>query len=264
MLKIATWNVNSIRVRAPTVLEWLHQEQPDVLCLQETKVEDDAFPSDAFFQAGYYATLYGQKQYNGVAILSKHPVTDIQVGWAPMRKEALGPSVDNAYRLVAATTGGVRVMSVYVPNGESPASPKLAYKMAFMKQLRLYLDQCADPSLPCALVGDFNIAMEGRDVYSTEAMEGEVAFLPEERAALADLQAWGLHDLFRKYHTGPGLFSWWDYRMGSFRRNIGLRIDYIFTTASLTARANGCHIDTAPRQATQPSDHAPVVATFSE
>jgi exodeoxyribonuclease-3 len=255
MLKLATWNVNSLRVRLPQVLEWLAREMPDVLCLQETKVPDEEFPEAAIREAGYFAAFTGQKTYNGVALLSRQPAT------ALLREL---PGVDNAQRrFLAADLDGIRVINVYVPNGESVDSEKYRFKLAWLETLTSYLraELSAHPRL--AVLGDFNIAPEDRDVHDPQAWQGQVLFSKPERAALAGLFALGLKDSFRLFEQAEASFSWWDYRQGAFRRNRGLRIDHILASPELAGVCRVCRIDVEPRRAERPSDHAPVIAEFA-
>ena len=254
-MKVATWNVNSVRVRLQTVLDWMDQAQPDVLCLQEIKVTDELFPAAAFEAVGYHVAVSGQKTYNGVAIVSKSELTEVMPGFPDYDAEG-------QKRLIAATLGQVRLVNVYIPNGAAPDSPKFAYKLEFISQLRNYLEQLHDPKELLILTGDFNIAPEARDVYDAEAMEGEIGFHPKERAALAELKRWGFTDVFRQQHEESGLYSWWDYRAGAFRRDMGLRIDHIWASERLAALSVDSGMDKEQRSLDKPSDHIPVWATF--
>lgn len=254
-MKIATWNVNSLRVRLPQVLEWLARETPDALCLQETKVPDEDFPETALREAGYFAAFSGQKTYNGVAILARQPLT------ALMREL---PGADNAQRrFLAADLDGIRIINVYVPNGESVDSDKFRYKLAWLEALAQHLraELVKHPRL--VVVGDFNIAPEDRDVHDPQAWQGQVLFSEPERAALQQLFALGLKDSFRLFEQPEASFSWWDYRQGAFRRNRGLRIDHILSSLELASACRSCCIDVEPRRAERPSDHAPVIAEFA-
>ena len=254
-MKIATWNVNSIRARLERVTAWLGHHRPDVLCLQETKVEDGAFPADAIRALGYELALHGQRTYNGVAILSRTPLTDVTRGF--------GDGGDEAHtRLIAATTGGVRVMSVYVPNGERVDSEKFRYKLDWLTRLRTHLGQHLDRDGSTVVCGDFNIAPAPLDVHDPAAWEGQVLFTPEERAALQDVIAVGLVDLLRTMHPTEPLYTWWDYRMLGFPKNRGLRIDHLLATPALAARATASGVDRESRKGAQPSDHAAVWAEF--
>jgi exodeoxyribonuclease III len=250
-MRIATWNVNSLKVRLSHVLEWLAANQPDVLCLQETKQEDKDFPVDALKAAGYESIFAGQKTYNGVAILSKTPGSDVQIGI---------PGFDDVQqRVLAATVGGVRVVCVYIPNGQSLDSDKYQYKLRWLQALTDWLrtELVRYPEL--TLLGDYNIAPEDRDVHDPKAWEGQVLVSPAERAAFAGLTGLGLKDAFRLFEQAESSFSWWDYRMAAFRRNMGLRIDHILLSAPLARQCTACWIDKAPRKLERPSDHTPVV-----
>jgi exodeoxyribonuclease-3 len=254
-VKLATWNVNSIRARHDAVLDWISRVEPDVLCMQETKVVDDDFPTDELLRLGYAVAMAGQKTYNGVAIVSRLPMTDIAIGLhdepTPLEQ-----------RLLRATIDGVRVYSVYVPNGKRLSSPAFPQKLRFLSRLKetLALDITAD--VPAVVCGDFNVAPDERDVFDVEAMRGQIHFTPDEHRALADLVAFGLVDVFRMHHDENKKFSWWDYRAGGFERDLGLRIDLILATRSLADRCTDADIDVTPRRGDKPSDHAPVTATF--
>lgn len=254
MLKIATWNVNSLKVRLPHVLQWAAEARPDILALQETKCLDEAFPVDDIRAAGYEVVFSGQKTYNGVAILSRTHATDV-VKDIP----ALG---DHQRRILAATYGDVRVLNLYVPNGESVGSEKYEYKLRWFKQLTAYVVQELQRHSKLVVLGDFNVAPEDRDVHDPQMWEGNVLFSAPERAALADLLSTGLSDSFRLFPQEDRQYSWWDYRMVAFRRNMGLRIDHILVSAALRERCVSCHIDKAPRKWERPSDHTPVIAEF--
>ena len=254
---IATWNVNSVRARKERVLTWLSAQQPDALCLQETKVTDDAFPSAEFEALGYHLVVSGQRTYNGVAILSRTPLAEV------VRKFDDGEEEPEA-RFLSARISGVRVICVYVPNGQVVGSDKFNYKLAWLSRLRRYLDRHCDPAEPLALCGDLNVAPEPRDVHDPTAWQDTVLFHPDARAALQGLCAWGLVDAFRLHHSEAGLYSWWDYRQLAFPKNHGLRIDHILVTKSLAARCVSALIDRETRKGQGASDHAPVVASFSE
>ncbi len=251
-MRIATWNVNSLKVRLPHVLDWLAVNQPDVLCLQETKQEDSQFPLVALQQAGYQAVFSGQKTYNGVAIISKTGATDVGYG--------LPNFPDEQKRLIAATVLGVRMVCVYVPNGQSVDSDKYRYKLAWLDALREWLKEELVRYPELALLGDYNIAPEDRDVYDSQAWAGNVLVSAPERAAFHALEQLGLRDSFRLFEQPEKSYSWWDYRMLAFRRNMGLRIDHILFSAPLARVCTGCSIDRAPRKLERPSDHAPVTA----
>jgi len=255
-MKIATWNVNSLNVRLPQVLDWLAAEQPDILAVQETKLPDEKFPVAGIEAAGYRVLFSGQRTYNGVALLSRvagiDPVTDI-------------PGLDDPQRRVlAATVGTLRVINLYVPNGESVDSDKYRYKLDWLAKLARWLEAELASHPRLVVLGDFNIAPEPRDVHDPKAWEGSVLFSEPERSALQRLLALGLHDSFRLFEQPEKSFSWWDYRMQGFRRNHGLRIDHILVSDALRERCVACRIDKGPRANERPSDHAPVVATFRE
>lgn len=253
-MKIATWNVNSIRVRLPQVLEWLKQEKPEVLCLQETKITDGEFPAEAFRDAGYQAVYTGQKIYNGVATLSRAPADDVV---------AMLPGTDgDQKRLLATVVNGVCVINVYVPNGEEVGSEKYSYKLAWLKALEKFIARELKSHPRLALLGDYNIAPEEHDVHDPKRWEGRVLFSDKERAAYQRLIQHGLTDLFRKFDQPEKSFSWWDYRAGAFHRNHGLRIDHILCSAALALECRSCRIDIEPRKHERPSDHAPVIAEF--
>ncbi len=253
-MKIATWNVNSIRVRLPQVLEWLKKENPDVLCLQETKITDKDFPADVFRDAGYQAIYAGQKTYNGVATISRTPAEKIVVTL---------PGADGAQkRFLATVINGVRVINVYVPNGEEVGSEKYSYKLSWLEALEKYIAEELKNHSQLALLGDYNIAPEERDVHDPKLWEGHVLFSDKERAAFQQLIKHGLDDVFRRFDQPEKSFSWWDYRAGGFRRNHGLRIDHILCNLALAQKCRSCRIDTDPRRHERPSDHAPVIAQF--
>ncbi len=253
-MKLATWNVNSVRAREERLLRWLGATQPDLVCLQELKVEDDGFPEEKLREAGYSSVVYGQKTYNGVAILARagQEPTDIVRGFGDGGEDA-------AARLVAARFGELRVASVYVPNGAAVGSDKWTYKLDWLRRLRAWLDRCCNPNELVALCGDWNVAPEARDVCDPAAWEATVLYHPEARAALAEVCAWGLVDGFRRHRSEAGLYSWWDYRMLAFPKNQGLRIDHVLLSRPLAERSRSAAIDRNERKGKQPSDHAPVV-----
>lgn len=261
-MKIASWNVNSLRARKERLLRWLAAQRPDVLCVQEIKVTEADFPFAELGALGYHAAVFGQKAYNGVAILARRPPEEVERG--------LGDGADDPQaRLIAARVSGpggdsVRVASVYVPNGQEVGSEKWTYKLAWMRRLRGWLDRRAAPSEPIVLCGDFNVAPEPRDVHDPPGWEPTVLFHPEARAALEQVRAWGLSDVLRLHHQEGGLYSWWDYRMLAFPKNHGLRIDLILASAPLAERCTAASIDRQERKGRQPSDHAPVVAEFRD
>ena len=254
-MHIATWNVNSLKVRLPHVLGWVGRHRPDVVCLQETKLEDGNFPLEAIAQAGYQALFSGQKTYNGVAILSRSPCSDVV---------AAVPGFEDAQkRVLAATIEGVRVICVYVPNGESVDSDKYQYKLRWLAALNAWLRQEIERFPRLAVLGDFNIAPEDRDVHDPAVWNGQVLFSAPEREAFRGLLALGLKDGFRLFEQPEKSFTWWDYRMNAFRRKLGLRIDHVLLSAELAKRCTACWIDCEPRAAERPSDHAPVTAELN-
>ncbi len=250
-MKLATWNVNSLNVRLPHVLDWLASEKPDVLCLQETKQEDSKFPYEALKAVGYNAMHSGQKTYNGVAILSPHPIEDQHFG--------INDYADEQKRVIAATINGIRIICAYIPNGQSLESDKYIYKLGWLKALTAYLSEELKQHPKLALLGDYNIAPEDRDVHDPIAWQGQVLVSEPEREAFKQLVALGLHDGFRLFEQAESSFSWWDYRMAGFRRNLGLRIDHILVSTPLVADCKASWIDKAPRKLERPSDHTPVV-----
>lgn len=253
-MKVTTWNVNSLNVRLPQVLDWLAREQPDVLALQEIKMVDEKFPHAEISAAGYRALVSGQKTYNGVALLTRveatHPTHDI-------------PGIDDPQRRVlAATVGGLRVINLYVPNGESVESDKYQYKLKWLDRLVAWLAAELVVHARVVVLGDFNIAPEPRDVHDPAAWEGHVLFSEPERAMFRRLLDLGLCDTFRLFPQEEKSFTWWDYRMNAFKRNLGLRIDHILASKPMCERARVCRIDKTPRANERPSDHAPVIAEF--
>jgi exodeoxyribonuclease-3 len=252
-MKIATWNVNSIRARLPRVRAWLEQNRPDVLCIQESKVEDEKFPRAEFESLGYQCTIYGQKTYNGVALLSLAPPENVGKGLPDD-----GP--DSHRRLIAGTFNGIRVVNVYVPNGEAIDSPKFPFKLEWLGKLDRYMRDMCDPNKPILLCGDFNVAPEDRDVHDPDKWRGQVLFHPDERAALAKICGLPLRDALRLRHEDAGLFTWWDYRMGAFHRGWGLRIDLVLVSPPLAERIVDVTIDRESRKGEGASDHAPVIA----
>jgi exodeoxyribonuclease-3 len=251
-MKIVSWNVNSLKVRLPQVLEWLATYQPDVLCLQETKQEDANFPLAELNAAGYQCVFSGQKTYNGVAILSKHALQEPIYG--------IPNFADEQKRVLAATVNGVRIVDVYIPNGQSIDSDKYQYKLAWLKALTAWLAEELKAYPKLALLGDYNIAPEDRDVHDPAAWEGQVLCSAPEREAFQALQALGLQDSFRLFEQPEKTFSWWDYRMNAFRRNMGLRIDHILLSVPLVMVCKSSQIDKEARKVERPSDHAPVLA----
>jgi exodeoxyribonuclease-3 len=252
MTTFATWNVNSIRARFAHLSSWLTEAAPDVVGIQETKVQDPDFPLEQLQALGYHTLFSGQKSYNGVALLSREPATLIATDL---------PGFDDPQRRVlAAKVAGITFVNLYVPNGSEVGSDKYAYKLAWLDALGDWVAQLAAGGEPLMVVGDFNIAPDDRDVHDPEAWRGKILCSEPERARLQRLLGLGLSDVFRQFEQAPGSFSWWDYRGGGFRRNEGLRIDLILANAALAARCEACTIDLTPRRWDKPSDHAPVVA----
>jgi exodeoxyribonuclease III len=255
-VRIATWNVNSLTARLARVEEWIGYAKPDVLCLQETKQADAAFPHGAFTALGYESAHHGDGRWNGVAILSRVGLDAPEAGF--------GSAIDEqGCRLVAATCGGVRVHSVYVPNGRSLDSEHYAGKLEWLAELRRYLDARRAPGDDVAVCGDFNVAPDDADVWDVSQFEGMTHVSPPERQALAELASWGLVDVFRRFND-PGVFSWWDYRRGDFHQGRGMRIDLILLSARLAESAVGARVDRDARKGTKPSDHAPVVVDLAD
>ena len=250
-MKLATWNVNSLNVRLPQVLDWLAANPVDVLCLQETKQQDGDFPQAELQAAGYHSAFSGQKTYNGVAILSREPARDVQTG--------IPDYPDEQKRVIAAKVGDIRVVCVYVPNGQSVDSDKYQYKLAWLAALRGWLERELERHPKLALLGDYNIAPEDCDVYDPVAWQGNVLVSEPERQEFRKLLELGLRDGFRLFEQPGKSYSWWDYRMMAFRRNLGLRIDHILVSEPLAAQSKNCVIDKAPRKLERPSDHTPVI-----
>ena len=255
MLKIATWNVNSLRVRLPHVLEWLQGSDVDVLALQETKLQDQDFPAAALQEIGYHTVFAGQKTYNGVAILSRAPLDNVV--------DKLPAMEDPQKRLLCASYQDIRIVNVYIPNGASLESDKFEYKIKWLAKLQAFLQAQLQDHPRLVLLGDFNIAPMPEDVYDPQQWEGKVLFSPAERAAFQDLLATGLCDTFRLFPRDEQQYSWWDYRMAAFRRNLGMRIDHILASHPLCAQCQDCRIDRVPRGWERPSDHTPVIAEFA-
>ena len=253
-VRIATWNVNSLKVRLPRVEEWLAEVQPDVLCMQETKLADDAFPALTFQGLGYDSVHHGQGQWNGVAILSKVGIDDVVANFAPASGDP-----DPDARIVTARCGGVRCTSVYVPNGRSLDNDHYQYKLRWLSQLRRHLDAVGSPDEAFVVTGDFNIAPDDRDVYDPSKFVDATHTSTAERELLAELEAWGLVDVFRQQYSQDRLYSWWDYRAGDFHQGRGLRIDLVLGTQAVAERAAWSIVDRNARKGTSPSDHAPVV-----
>ena len=254
LMRIAAWNVNSLRLRLPQLTDWLASNPVDVIALQETKCPDEHFPHADLEALGFRAVASGQKSYNGVALASKLPIDDVASG--------MPGYVDDQKRVLTATIGGIRVIDVYVPNGQAPDSPKYQYKLAWLEMLRAYVQEEMSRHPYVLALGDYNIAPEDRDVHDPAAWEGRVHVSGPERSALRSLLGIGLVDVFRKFDQPERCFSWWDYRMLAFRRNHGLRIDLLLASPQLAQLCDACHIDRTPRTWERPSDHAPVLADF--
>ncbi len=255
MLKVASWNVNSLNVRLPHVLAWCEGAQPDILALQETKLTDDRFPVDELLEAGYHSVYSGQKTYNGVAILSREPatqvITDIEGLDDPQR------------RILGASIGDVRIINLYVVNGSEVGSEKYAYKMHWLKQVRRWIAGEMQRFDKVIVLGDFNIAPQDQDVHDPESWQGRILCSTAERQALQEILDLGLSDTFRQFEQEEKTWSWWDYRMAAFRRNMGLRIDLVLASEALAKICQAAYIDKEPRRQDRPSDHTPVVAEFN-
>lgn len=255
-MKIVTWNVNSIRMRLPRTLALLERHRPDVVCLQETKVEDDAFPMLELDAAGYTSVSFGQRTYNGVAILSRLPVTDVERGFP-------GDPIPNESRVLAATVDGVRILNLYVVNGKARGTPHYERKLAWLDALNGWLREAHDPSQPLLVLGDFNVAPQEADVHDPERWADKIHFTEPERQRVRAMLDWGLVDLLRLHHEGPGPYTWWDYRFGAFHQGWGLRLDLALGTQPVADRCTGVVVDRDERKPTfgegKPSDHAPVV-----
>jgi exodeoxyribonuclease-3 len=257
-MKIATWNVNSLKVRLPQVLDWLESNPVDALCLQELKLDHDKFPLQAFTDIGYHAGWAGQKTYNGVAVISKQPGVDVTRNI---------PGFEDPQQRVLATTlpfgaEQIRVISAYCPNGQAVGSEKYAYKLAWYQAFQVWLATEMQRYPNIAVLGDYNVAPADEDVHNPDKWVGDILVSEAERAALQSLMDLGLKDAFRLFEQPPKSFSWWDYRMNSFKRNAGVRIDHVLLSAPLVTACTACVIDVAPRSNEQPSDHTPVIATL--
>jgi len=250
VFKLASWNVNSLKVRLEQVLQWLESSQADVLALQETKLIDDNFPASAFSDKGYHVVYSGQKTYNGVAVISRVPITEVMTDISDLD--------DPQRRILAVTVARIRLINLYVPNGGELSSDKYQYKLDWLQKVSAFIQQQMNIYPKVAVVGDFNIAPEDRDVHDPVAWQGSVLVSPAERKAFAVLLQMGLFDSFRNFEQEEQIFSWWDYRAAAFRRNRGLRIDHILLSKELNALCRKSAIDKEPRKAERPSDHAPV------
>jgi len=253
---VVTWNVNSLRSRLDHVLTFLRDHSPDVLCLQELKCEEKALPKEAFTELGYNIVAHCQKTYNGVAIISPYPIDDVQMGFTD-------GAADPQARLITTTVRGMRIINAYVVNGSEVGSDKYDYKLEWLARLSDELSNHHDPAQPTLLCGDFNVAVDDRDLYDPEGWAGRVLCSDPEREGVARWADWGFTDTFRQHHDEAGLYSWWDYRMGAFQRDRGLRIDHVWVTEPLVSRCSACEVIKTPRSWEKPSDHAPVMATFS-
>jgi exodeoxyribonuclease-3 len=256
-VRIATWNVNSLKARLPRVEEWLNYAQPDVLCMQETKLADEAFPAMAFKALGYEVACHGEGRWNGVAIASRVGLENFVAGFSTAEE----PEVVEA-RVCSATCNGVRVVSVYVPNGRVVGSEHYEYKLQWLDQVGAWIASTYKPDQFLAVCGDYNIAPDDRDVWDAKAVHGATHVSPPEREALARWRSWGLVDTFRQFYDDERLFSWWDYRAGDFHQGRGMRIDHIYTTKPLAEKATFALIDRFARKGKLPSDHAPVLVDF--
>lgn len=257
-MKLASWNVNSLKVRLPQVLDWLNEHQPDILGLQETKTTDDNFPLEDIESAGYHAYFAGQKTYNGVALLSKAEASDIVTdlpGLEDPQRRVLGATIHSE-------SGDVRFLNLYVPNGSEVGSEKYAYKLGWLEALEAYLKQQMKEHENLVVVGDFNITPDDRDLWDPVGWKDKILASPKERAALQGLLDLGLVDTFRQFEQEEAIYSWWDYRAGGFRRNHGMRIDLVLASPAMATRCTASYVDKAPRRLERPSDHAPVVAEF--
>jgi len=254
-MKIASFNVNSLRARLVLVLRWLSQHHPDVLCVQETRVQDIDFPADVFAKTQYQYVFKGQKKYNGVAIFSRSEITNVEFGFEDEPKDQS--------RLVKAETNGIVIVNSYVPQGYLPESEKFEYKLNWFSRLLAFFDKNFKPADPVLWVGDFNVAPEAIDVYDPDGLSGHVCFHPDVRKALKRVSRWGFVDVFRMHCDRPGQYTFWDYRLkNSLKRNLGWRLDHIMATEPLAKRSTACYIDKEPRLADRPSDHTPVIAEF--
>jgi exodeoxyribonuclease-3 len=254
-MKVASFNVNSLRARLPVVMAWLGEHEPDVLCVQETKVQDVDFPGGEFERIGYRYAFKGQKSYNGVAIFSKAELRNVQFG--------LDDEPRDEPRLVKAEIGGMTIVNTYVPQGNVPDSEKFQYKLDWFARLLKFFKKHFKAAEPVLWVGDLNIAPEAIDVYDPDALLGHVCYHPQVHAALAKIMKWGFVDVFRKHCGESGQYTFWDYRVaGALKRNIGWRLDHIMATQPLAEKCTACYIDKQPRSAKRPSDHTPIVAEF--
>ena len=255
MIKVVTFNTNSVRTRLPIILNWLNKEHPDILCLQETKAQDKDFPVKPFEESGFQVAFKGQKSYNGVAIISKHPLSDIQTG--------LYGGADEQARFIAADIRDIRMINVYVPQGFAVGTEKFEYKLRWLKDLLNHIQTRYEPGQPLIIAGDFNVALEAIDVFDPEKYEGQVSCHPDERAILREILDWGLIDIFRKHQPDAGQYTFWDYRVpNALKRNMGWRIDYVLATPPLAEKSQNAWVDIQARALEKPSDHTFLVTEF--
>jgi exodeoxyribonuclease-3 len=260
-MKVATWNVNSIRTRLEQVISWLSENPLDVLCLQETKVVDDDFPRSPFENLGYHVYVAGQKAYNGVALISRQPLSEVSTGFTPILP-TIEPEWDMQKRVITGIIDDIRIVNLYVPNGSAVGSEKYEFKLRWLTVLRKYLQTLLVSQPAICMCGDFNIALTAEDIHDQVNAENHIMSSEPERQALRDILQLGFADAFRKFTTDGGHYSWWDYRAAAFRRNMGWRIDHHYLTPVLYERAQSCIIDVTPRKLPQPSDHTPVIVEF--
>jgi exodeoxyribonuclease-3 len=263
-MRLATWNVNSLKARLERVLAWAASRQPDILCMLETKIGDAAVPAETFRGVGYDVVHHGLGRWNGVAIASRVGIEDVSAGLGATPDA----SVEDSGRFIAATCGGVRVVSIYVPNGRMVGSKAYEAKLAWLDRLADWIEAGCNPSAELALCGDFNVAPEDIDVWDPTAVHGATHVSPPERERVARLRDWGLIDVVRRFHPEPGYFTWWDYRAGHFHKNMGMRIDHVYVSERLAARAKSADRDRDARKHStlpgMPSDHAPVIVEFAD
>ncbi|MFT7433706.1 MAG: exodeoxyribonuclease-3 [Alphaproteobacteria bacterium] len=254
-MKVVSWNLNSIRARLEHVENWIKEHNPDVLCLQETKVRDDQFPHEVFEKMGLNVYTHGQPAYNGVALISPHKLEDIERGFPE-------GDMNDQKRVISCTLNGVRIINVYIPQGDNPDSPKYEMKGEFYKRLRSWVEEKYTPEDDVLICGDFNIAPADIDVHDAEKCSKKCGYLPEEVTWLEKLMDWGFDDSYRIFNPETEQFSWWDYRMNSYKRNRGMRIDHVLTSKALTAKAVEVGVEESPRALERPSDHVPVFTVF--
>ncbi|MEM9907549.1 MAG: exodeoxyribonuclease III [Cyanobacteria bacterium P01_D01_bin.44] len=261
-MKVASWNVNSVRSRLEHVTQWLQTHPVDVLCLQETKVVDKDFPLAAFAEIGYQAAVYGQKSYNGVALISREPLEDVQMGFGAVLDADTVGDLDDQKRVISGVLNGAKIINLYVPNGSSIGSEKYEYKLRWLGALKQYLTHVLEENRAVNVCGDFNIAPENKDIYTDKGRDKHIMSSPVERETLQDVLSVGLADAFRKFTDEGGHYTWWDYRSGSYPKNLGWRIDHHYLSPALYEKAKQCFIDPEPRGLEKPSDHVPVVVEY--